>query len=152
MGCSTRSRLMSMKRNPHPWITSTGDDSVTLKIHYRILFSLFTHGTPISICLSGLATAGKRRFKSLVSAMHVLKKTLTVLTKAKELQATEAEYTENKSRSGIIAGSCYKHKSLFIFKLHALLRQAMIQVVDEVEIFSWFSFASSVSLPPLVYF
>jgi len=52
----------------------------------------------------------------------------------------------------MIAGSCYKHKSLFIFKLHALLRQAMIQVVDEVEILTWFNFASSVTLPPLVHF
>jgi len=38
-----------MKRNAHPWITSTGDDPVMLIIHCRILFSLFTHGTPISI-------------------------------------------------------------------------------------------------------
>lgn len=28
----------------------------------------------------------------------------------------------------------------------------MIQIVDEVENFTWFSFASSVSLPPLVHF
>lgn len=52
--------------------------------------------------------------------MHVLRKKLTVLYKAKKLQAAEADYTENKSRSGITARSCYEHKSLFIFKLHAL--------------------------------
>lgn len=28
----------------------------------------------------------------------------------------------------------------------------MIQLVDEVEIFTWFNFASSVSLPPLMHF
>lgn len=70
--------------------------------------------------LSGLSTAEKRRFKSLVSGLHVLRKKLTVLYKAKELQATEADYAENKSRSGITARSCYELKSLFIFKLHAL--------------------------------
>lgn len=52
--------------------------------------------------------------------MHVLKKKLTELYKAKELPATEADYAENKSRSGITARSCYEHKSLFIFKLYAL--------------------------------
>lgn len=35
------------------------------------------------VILSGLATAGKRRFKFLVSAVHALGKKLTVLYKGK---------------------------------------------------------------------
>lgn len=51
-----------------------------------------------------------------------------------------------------MVGSCYELKSLFIFKLYALLMQAVIPVFDEDEFFTWFSFASSRSSLPIAHF